>query len=91
MAGDVFDRAQQSALDLSARLGQDLQSSAIQVGKALNDPVKGVTALQRVGFLISAYWPITRTGWNGLPSLRAAKSCDCLLCSLQIHLITPII
>src|SRR5262245_40276940 len=26
-----------------------LKSSAIQLGKALNDPVKGVTALQRVG------------------------------------------
>lgn len=49
VSGDTFDRAQVAVLDLSARLGQDLQSSAIQVGKALNDPVKGVTALQRVG------------------------------------------
>lgn len=49
VSGDVFDRAQQAAVNLSARLGQDLQSSAIQVGKALNDPIKGVTALQRVG------------------------------------------
>lgn len=47
--GDVFERAQVAALDLSARLGQDLQSSAIQLGKALNDPVKGLTALSRVG------------------------------------------
>ena len=44
-----FDRAQIAALNLSARLGQDLQSSTIQVGKALNDPVKGITALRRVG------------------------------------------
>ena len=49
VSGEVFDRAQQSALDLSARLGQDLQSSAMQLGKALNDPAKGLTALQRVG------------------------------------------
>lgn len=49
VSGKVFDRAQQAAVDLSARLGQDLQSSAIQVGKALNDPVKGITALARVG------------------------------------------
>lgn len=54
IAGDVFLRAQQAAVDLSARLGQDLQSSAIQVGKALNDPVKGVTALQRVGVSFTA-------------------------------------
>lgn len=49
VSGEVFDRAQRAAVDLSARLGQDLQSSAIQLGKALNDPVKGLTALSRVG------------------------------------------
>lgn len=54
VSGDVFDRAQQAAINMSARLGQDLQSSAIQVGKALNDPIKGVTALQRVGVSFTA-------------------------------------
>lgn len=49
VTGETFDRAQLAALNLSARLGQDLQSSAIQIGKALNDPIKGVTALTRVG------------------------------------------
>ena len=49
VTGDVFKRAQQSALDLSARLGQDLQSSAVMLGKALNDPVQGLSALSRVG------------------------------------------
>jgi len=49
VSGEAFDRAQQAAVDLSARLGQDLQSSAIQLGKALNDPVKGVSALAKVG------------------------------------------
>jgi hypothetical protein len=49
VAGDNFDRAQQAAINLSARLGQDLQSSTIQVGKALNDPIKGLTSLARVG------------------------------------------
>src|SRR5262245_66611796 len=34
---------------MSAALGQDGKASAIQLGKALNDPIKGVTALQRVG------------------------------------------
>ncbi|WP_457645326.1 phage tail length tape measure family protein [Profundibacter sp.] len=46
---EVFSRAQQLSLDLSARLGQDLQSSAVMLGKALNDPVAGLTALSRVG------------------------------------------
>ena len=30
-------------------LGQDVKSSAIQLGKALQDPILGVTALRRVG------------------------------------------
>jgi hypothetical protein len=49
IAGDAFDRAQQAAVDLSTRLGTDLQSSALMVGKALNDPVAGLAALRRVG------------------------------------------
>jgi len=51
---DIFDQATQSALDLSAAMHQDLQSSVVQLGKALNDPVKGLTALQRVGVTFSA-------------------------------------
>ncbi len=46
---DVFPDATSIMLDMSQALGQDLKSSAIQLGKALQDPVKGVTALQRVG------------------------------------------
>lgn len=54
VTGEIFDRAQLAALNLSARLGQDLQSSAIQLGKALNDPVRGITALARVGVSFTA-------------------------------------
>lgn len=46
---DVFPDAMKAAIDMSAVLGQDLQSSVIQLGKALNDPIQGVTALRRVG------------------------------------------
>jgi len=46
---DVFPAATQTMLDMSTALGQDMKSSAIQLGKALNDPVAGVTALSRVG------------------------------------------
>lgn len=49
VSGDAFDRAQLAAVNLSTRLGQDLQSSALMVGKALNDPVNGLSALRRVG------------------------------------------
>jgi hypothetical protein len=53
VAGEQFDRAQQAALDLSTRMGTDLQSSALLVGKALNDPIKGLTALGRTGIQFS--------------------------------------
>jgi 3D (Asp-Asp-Asp) domain-containing protein len=46
---DVFNRATRAALDLSAAFGTDLQGSIIQIGKALNDPIQGLTALRRVG------------------------------------------
>lgn len=50
----IFDRANQAALDLSAKFDKDLSSSAIMVGKALNDPIKGVTALGRAGVQFDA-------------------------------------
>jgi phage-related protein len=46
---DVFPQATETMLDMSQALGQDMQSSAVQLGKALNDPIKGITALSRVG------------------------------------------
>ncbi len=49
VSGESFSRAQQAALDLSARLGTDLQSSTVMLGKALNDPIAGLTAMTRVG------------------------------------------
>jgi hypothetical protein len=50
---DVFDQATKAALDLSVAMGEDLQSSIVRVGKALQDPVKGATALRRVGVLLT--------------------------------------
>lgn len=46
---NIFDQATKTMLDMSVALGQDTKSSAIQLGKALNDPIRGVTALRRVG------------------------------------------
>lgn len=50
---DTFPTATEAVLDMSTAMGTDLQSTAIQVGKALQDPVRGVTALQRVGVRLS--------------------------------------
>jgi murein DD-endopeptidase MepM/ murein hydrolase activator NlpD len=46
---DVFNQATQIATDMGVALGNEPKSAAIQLGKALNDPVKGITALTRVG------------------------------------------
>lgn len=46
---NVFPAATETMLDMSQALGQDLKASAIQLGKALQDPIEGVTALRRVG------------------------------------------
>jgi phage-related protein len=51
---DIFTRATRTMLDMSVALGQDTSTSAIQLGKALNDPIRGVSALQRVGVTFTA-------------------------------------
>ncbi len=50
---EVFPDAIESVLNMSEAMGQDLQQGVIQVGKALNDPILGVTALRRVGVQLS--------------------------------------
>ena len=49
LGSEVFPSVTEMALDMSQALGQDTKSSAMQLGKALNDPINGVTALTRVG------------------------------------------
>ena len=46
---DIFDQSVVALTDLSRAMGTDPQSAAIQLGKALNDPVAGIAALSRVG------------------------------------------
>jgi gas vesicle protein len=47
--GDQFVGATEAVTDLAARMGGDLKGAALQVGKALNDPAQGLTALTRSG------------------------------------------
>lgn len=46
---NVFPMATEAMLNMSTAMGQDVKSSAIQLGKALNEPVTGAAALRRVG------------------------------------------
>lgn len=48
---DILPEATERLLDMSSVMGQDLKSSSIQLGKALSDPVEGISALSRVGIL----------------------------------------
>ena len=47
--GDIFKQAMVAAMDLNSALGGDIQGNVIQLGKALNNPITGMTALRRVG------------------------------------------
>jgi hypothetical protein len=48
---NVFPQAQQAALDLSAAMGTDLSTAALMLGRALQDPESGMTALRRAGIM----------------------------------------
>jgi len=51
--GDQFDKATLAVANLAARMGGDLKGAALQLGKALNDPEKGLSALSRTGIQFS--------------------------------------
>jgi hypothetical protein len=46
---ETFPAATRAILDMSEAMDTDLKSSTILVGKALNDPLRGLSALTRVG------------------------------------------
>jgi hypothetical protein len=46
---DIFTQASRISVDLAKATGNDLVKSNVQLGKALNDPIRGITALSRVG------------------------------------------
>ena len=48
-AGGAFDRATAASIDLAAAGFGSAESNAVQLGKALNDPIRGISALTRVG------------------------------------------
>jgi phage-related protein len=50
----IFDEATTAAANMAARMGGDASTNAILLGKALNDPTKGLTALTRVGVSFDA-------------------------------------
>ncbi|MEX0875292.1 MAG: hypothetical protein WD646_02710 [Actinomycetota bacterium] len=55
----IFDQAQTAILDMATAMnkgvseGADLESATIMIGKALNDPIKGIAAMGRAGVQFS--------------------------------------
>ncbi|MDP2410351.1 MAG: phage tail length tape measure family protein [Pseudolabrys sp.] len=54
IATDTFDRTLKLADDLAAVMKTDISSAAMQLGKALEDPEKGLSALTRSGVSFSS-------------------------------------
>jgi phage-related minor tail protein len=51
VSGQIFERATKAALNMTAVIGGDLVSSANSLGKALDTPTQGISALSRQGFV----------------------------------------
>ena len=47
--GEGFRRTMMAAADMSEVMQQDLKSSIVMIGKALNDPIKNLSAMTRAG------------------------------------------
>lgn len=50
---DVFPDATMAALDMAEKFGMDASQAAVTLGKALNDPIAGVSALRRIGVMLT--------------------------------------
>lgn len=53
IVGEEFPRAMQAVIDMSARMGVSVEQSAETIGKALDVPSQGLTALSKQGFRFS--------------------------------------
>jgi hypothetical protein len=52
--GGAFDRATMAALDMAAAGFGTAEGNAVQLGKALNDPIKGIMSLTKSGITFTA-------------------------------------
>jgi hypothetical protein len=50
---DIFDQATLAAANMSTAMGTDITRSSLQLGKALQDPVRGMTALRKAGVAVT--------------------------------------
>lgn len=74
IGGDTFPAATEAILNVSTAMGQDLQTAAIQVGKALNDPVAGISALSRSGIQFSESQKATIKSLSDMGDVAGAQA-----------------
>ena len=78
--GDTLKKATEAIIDMAANLGKagkgsaDVESAVIQVGKALNDPIKGMAALGRVGIQFTEQQKKQITALQESGDLQAAQA-----------------
>jgi len=70
---EVFPDAIKAAMDMSTMFGQDLQQSVIQLGTALNDPIRGVGRLRRIGISFTEEQKKTIAGFMEANDIMSAQ------------------
>ena len=73
ISGAAFPRAMKVAVDLSKAFDKDLKQSVIQVGKALNDPVLGLTALRDSGVSFNETQKKSIKGFMAINDIASAQ------------------
>ncbi|MCY7286680.1 MAG: hypothetical protein LH624_00105, partial [Cryobacterium sp.] len=69
----IFDRATAAAVDLSASGFGDINGASKQLGKALQDPIKGISALSRSGVAFTAEQQATIKSMVGANNVLGAQ------------------
>lgn len=76
IGGDIFPRVTEAAADMALMFGGGpggLQSASIMLGKALNDPIQGLSALRRVGIQLTAEQEKMVRGFVDVNNIAAAQ------------------
>jgi hypothetical protein len=81
--GAEFDAATRAMLDMAQAMGGDLRGAALQLGKALNDPAQGLTALTRSGVSFSESQK--RVIQQMVETGRVAEAQKLILAELQVQ------
>ena len=73
VGGEIMPQAIETVLNMSTAMGTDLKSSTVQLGKALNDPIAGISALSRVGVQLTADQKQSIKAFMGVGDVASAQ------------------